>query len=92
MPWIAIGLSVPLLLLPWTAGVRTHGDEHGIPLLTVLLMSEFGFVLTAVGAFAATRTIRKTGYRHTRAAGLLACFALAMGFLWALLRLYPAGV
>lgn len=89
--FIAAGLSLPLLLLPWAGGVRMHGDQEGVPLLTVLLASEFGFVLTAAGAVAATLEMRKAGYRHTQAAGLSLCALLAMGFLWHLLRLYPAG-
>lgn len=91
MAWIAVGFSVPLALLPVTAGVRLHGEQDGIPLLTVLLMSEFGFILCAAGAALAARSMRRAGYRPGQAAGLVVCAGLAVYFLVALIGLYPAG-
>lgn len=88
--WLAILVAVPLLLAQFLFGIRTTAEEQGIPLLTVLIMNEFGAVLCAIAAGVGINQIKKAGIRVKPAAAALFLSLLAMVFIWRLLMLYPA--
>lgn len=69
------------------------GPESGrrLPLLTLLVVAEFGFFLCAIGAGMAVRQLMRRG---VTAGGLLSatgCTVLAVGFAWLGIRLWPGG-
>jgi hypothetical protein len=56
----------------------------------LLLMSEFGFIVTAIGAFVAIRAGQKTGVSFALISTALGCVALAIGFAVIGMALWPA--
>ena len=82
-PWIALFLATGLALLQWLM--------PELPLLTRLLMNEFGFILCLVGGGLAIRDLRRDGMRARHWLPLLGCGLFALGFLYEGLRLWPSG-
>ncbi len=86
-PWLALGLGLLLALLLIRFGPTADGG--GLPLLTALLISEFGFLLTAIAAGIGVRGLLGQGARAV-CIFLLACNALlAVYFLRTGLALWP---
>jgi hypothetical protein len=88
-PFIALGLGLFLLLLV-NKGSQTNADNSTLlPLLTLLIVSEFAFFVNAIGAY--------IGIKHTLAIGIkplygtvtLACILLATVFAWMGISLWP---
>ncbi len=82
--WIAIIVAVMLALMQFLFGTR-------LPLLTSLLVNEFGFVVCCIGAGTATHKARQTRWSAALVTGVLVCAVFAFGFLWTLIRMYPGG-
>lgn len=89
--WIAFLVAVPLLLSQFLFGIRTAAEQHGIPLLTALLMNEFGIILCAGAAWFGVSGMKKTGIQSSGLAAVIVLAVLAMVLMWRLLLLYPAG-
>lgn len=89
--WVAIIISVILIVMQCLFGVKVTANEQGLPLLMVLLMNEFGFVLCAIGGWTAANVLKQTGMQAKLAMGIVICALFAIGFLWNLIRLYPNG-
>jgi hypothetical protein len=62
-PWLALGLGLLLALVVLRFGILAPEGEQSLPLLTLLLMSEFGFVATAIAAAMSVRDISRQGAR-----------------------------
>ena len=62
-----------------------------MPLLTMLIVTEFGFFLTAIGAAIGINVLSKEGVRLSLLVTSVACILLAMGFLFLGLRMWPGG-
>ena len=87
--WLALLLAVPIVLLQFIFGVRTTVAEQGIPLLTVLLMNEFGAVLCLIAVVIAVNTLRRNGLQKKLIAGAVAAGLCAVGFAFRIFQLYP---
>ena len=82
-PWIALFLACGLALAQWLM--------PQLPLLTRLLMNEFGFFLCLIGGGLAIRDLRRAGPGSPRHwLTLLGCALFALGFLYAGLKIWPA--
>ncbi|EGV16600.1 hypothetical protein [Thiocapsa marina] len=87
--WAAAGLGLVLALVLALGGgpVGTPGGEmdtqaaRGMPLLTRLFIGEFGFLITAGGAFWGFKHRRSQGSEIATLIAALACVALAVAFL-----------
>jgi hypothetical protein len=90
-PWIALSLGLLLMVALLGSGALRPPDEHGLPLLTMLIVAEFGFFLTAIGAWIGSSVLSKQGIRISLLITTLACGLLAVGFLFLGLRLWPGG-
>ena len=88
-PWIALGVGLVLTLVMIKTGALQGGSEPGLPLLTWLIMAEFGFFLTAIGAGMATRNMLVQGFSAGLAAAAAGGVLLAGCFLWLGLKLWP---
>ena len=82
-PWVALFLASGLALTQWLM--------PQMPLLTRLLMNEFGFVLCLIGGGLAIRDLRRAGLTSWHWLPLLGCVSFALGFLYTGLRLWPPG-
>lgn len=87
-PWIAlaVGLIFSLVLL-WNASASPAGN-HPLPLLTALLMSEFGCLLTAIAVVFSVRNLSLRGIHTADSLLLLANLVLAVNLLLSGLRLW----
>ncbi len=81
VPWLTlgVGLFLTLILLRFSP----LGDAAGfrLPLLTALLMSELGFIITAIGAGLGIRDIVKLGVKFRSAALFIGNLLLALYFI-----------
>ena len=79
-PWLAAGIGLILAMVLLQSGVLGEADERSLPLLTMLFISEFGFLVTAGGSFLAGRALRESERRTTNLLLTIACAALAIAF------------
>ena len=78
-PWLALGLGLVLSLVLYRYGTTASGK--GMPLLTALLMSEFGFLVTAIAAGMGLRDLGKQGIQAATLLPLVGNALLAANFL-----------
>ncbi|MGD2081591.1 MAG: hypothetical protein PVF91_01410 [Chromatiales bacterium] len=88
-PWVALGVGLILALVLVQSGATSPATEQALPLLTLLLISEFGFLVTAVGALLGARTLVSRGFVLRQALVVAGCTALSAGFLILGLDLWP---
>ena len=79
-PWLAAGLGLLLAMVLLQSGVLGAAEARKLPLLTLLFISEFGFLVTAAGSIVAGRTLLQQGRNWTQLSLTLACGALAIAF------------
>ncbi|MBT2971298.1 MAG: hypothetical protein B6D72_09110 [gamma proteobacterium symbiont of Ctena orbiculata] len=88
-PFVALSLGL-LTMLVVMKGVQTRADgSTSIPLLTLLVVSEFAFFVTAIGGYLGIRQIRASGMRPLYTGITLFCILLSVGFLLLGIRLWP---
>ena len=61
-----------------------------IPLLTLLIVSEFAFFVTAIGGYLGIRHIQSSGFKPAYGLATLVCILLAVLFLWMGIMLWPS--
>jgi hypothetical protein len=88
-PTLALSVGLVLALVLLAAGGGDPAGEHRLPLLMLLLMSELGFIVTAIGAFVGIRGMRGEGPRLASLSVTLGCMTLAVGFVVMGLALWP---
>ncbi|MCG7874462.1 MAG: hypothetical protein N0C88_11570 [Candidatus Thiodiazotropha lotti] len=79
-PWISAGLGLTLAMVLISSGVFRDPAERGFPLLTTLFITEFGFLVTAAGAFVSGRSSLVTKRRWSQILLTVVCGALALAF------------
>jgi heme/copper-type cytochrome/quinol oxidase subunit 3 len=88
-PYIASGLGL-FLMLAVMAGSKTGSNgATTLPLLTLLIMSEFGFFLTGIAAFFGVRHIQSAGKNPVYMFITGLCVVLSISFLWLGIQLWP---
>jgi heme/copper-type cytochrome/quinol oxidase subunit 3 len=88
-PFVALGIGLFMLLLVIKGSQSGDDGTTIIPLLTLLIVSEFSFFVTAVGAYLGIRQIQANGIKPLIALITLLCMLLAVGFLWLGITLWP---
>lgn len=92
-PWVALGVGLVLTLLLMQTGALQPQPERSLPLLTQLIITEFGFFLTAIGAAMAVRVMVSRGLNLPSLIAAAGCGLLSAAFLWLGVRLWPeAGI
>jgi hypothetical protein len=86
-PWLALGLGLLLALV--LVRFEPTADGSGLPLLTALLISEFGFLLTAIAAGISVRGLLQQGAQAVCVLLLAGNALLAVNFLRIGLALWP---
>ncbi len=88
-PQIALLIGVPLLLLV-IKGSEIGGDGTTVlPLLTLLIVCEFGAILSAIGVYTSIKTILTKGFELKAAILTTLCGLLSLRFLFLGLALWP---
>lgn len=90
-PWIALSLGLLVAVVLLGSGVLRPSEEYALPLLTMLIVDEFGFFLSAIGAGIGFRVIATQGVRASLLVTTLGCALLAAGFLYMGIKLWPDG-
>jgi len=88
-PYIALVLAM-LILLTVTLGSRV--DANGatmLPLLTLLIMSEFAFFVTAIGCYIGVKQLLATGFQAIYTLATIVCLVLSVRFLLLGISLWP---
>ncbi len=88
-PVLALALAVFVqLLLPLASVPDSQGDTL-LPLLTLLVIAEFGFVVALIGAYVAAMQQLRSGFSATGATLTLLCAVLAVSLLLQGIELWP---
>jgi hypothetical protein len=88
-PYIAFGLGVTLMLLVIIGGQVREQGSTAIPLLTLLVVSEFAFFVTAIGGYLGIKRTLETGIKPLYATVTVLCGLLSVWFLWMGIQLWP---
>jgi hypothetical protein len=80
-PWLAMGIGLVVALVLNIVGATKPAEEHLLPLLTMLLMSEFGFFVSVAGAISGMRAWLKQRNNYTLLFVAISCAVLAIGLL-----------
>lgn len=91
-PWLAAGIGLLLAIVLLQTGVLGEEADRTLPLLTMLFICEFGFLVTIAGGIVAGRTLLRQGrtWRNLLLTGT--CGALALGFFSLGLLLWQSSV
>jgi hypothetical protein len=89
--WLALGVGLLLALVLLQTGAMGPEGGRSLPLLTQLILTEFGFFLAAIGAATGIRRLMAGGFNLALFIAVAGCGLLMPGFLWLGLRLWPGG-
>jgi heme/copper-type cytochrome/quinol oxidase subunit 3 len=88
-PFVALGIGLFTLLMVMKGSEPREDGTTIIPLLTLLIISEFAFFVTAVGAYLGIKQIQTHGVKPVNAIITLLCILLAVGFIRLGIVLWP---
>ena len=88
-PWLALGLGLLVATGLLASGALSPGGNYDLPLLTMLIVNEFGFFVTAIGAGVGINTLLKGGTQSSLLMVTIACAVMAAGFLYLAIKLWP---
>jgi small neutral amino acid transporter SnatA (MarC family) len=91
-PFIAFALGLFLMGILFKTGAADPNAELVLPLLTVLIISEFGFIVMAIAVFLGARTLVKDSFDIVLAVVTLLCGMLAVEFMLVGLKHWPGNV
>ena len=90
-PFIALALGLFLMGILYKTGATDPDTELVLPLLTVLIISEFGFIVSAIAVFFGGQTLVKNGFEIVTAVATLLCGMLAVEFMLTGIKHWPGG-
>lgn len=88
-PFIALALGLLLMGILYKTGAADSGAELVLPLLTVLIISEFGFIVMSIAVFFGGQTLLRQGFDLVTAIVTMLCGMLAVEFLMVGLAHWP---
>jgi len=88
-PWLALGLGLLVAVGLLSSGALSPDGNYSLPLLTMLIVNEFGFFVTAIGAGVGINMILKDGRQTPLLMVIVGCTLMALGFLYMAIRLWP---
>jgi fatty-acid desaturase len=88
-PYIALALGLFLLLVVLRGSQLGNNGLTQLPLLTLLVVSEFSFFVNAIGAYIGFNQIRTTEFQARYALATILCGALSLYFMWLGIQLWP---
>ena len=80
IPWLTLGIGLAFALILLRFSPLSTSDGFVLPLLTALLMSELGFIITAIGTGISVRDVLQQGVKLRSAALLFGNLLLALNF------------
>jgi hypothetical protein len=88
-PWLALGMGLLVAAGLLSSGVLSENANYALPLLTLLIVNEFGFFVTAIGAGIGINRLLKDGMQTVLLMVIIGDAILAAGFLYLAIRLWP---
>lgn len=88
-PYIALALSSFLLLLVMKGSELSDDGTTLMPLLTLLVVSEFSFFVTAIGVYIGSQNIRMQGIQSVYTLATVLCLVLSIRFMFLGIELWP---
>jgi hypothetical protein len=88
-PWLALGMGLLVAAGLLVSGVLSPEADYDLPLLTMLIVNEFGFFVTAIGAGIGINTLLRDGVQPPMLMVTIGCAVMAAGFLYLAIRLWP---
>jgi len=88
-PWLALGMGILVAVGLLASGVLSADGNYQLPLLTMLIVNEFGFFVTAIGAGVGINMLGKEGSNPVLLGVVIADAMLAAGFLYLAITLWP---
>ena len=80
-PYIAFGLGLFLMLITMKGSEVNSDGIRTLPLLTLLVISEFAFFVTAAGAYIGIKHIRMVGIKPVYTTITILCILLSVRFM-----------
>ena len=88
-PFIASGMGLFLMLVVMRGSETDGAGVTALPLLTLLVISEFAFFVTAIGAFLGLKRIYAVGIKPVYAIITVLCILLSVRFMLLGIELWP---
>lgn len=88
-PWLAMGMGLLVATGLVASGVLSSEANYDLPLLTMMIVNEFGFFVTAIGAGVGINTLLRDGVQPPLLMVTVSCAVMAAGFLYLAIRLWP---
>jgi len=88
-PWLAMGMGLLVAIGLVASGVLSSGENYDLPLLTMMIVNEFGFFVTAIGAGVGINTLLRDGVQPPLLMVTISCAVMAAGFLYLAIKLWP---
>jgi len=88
-PWLALGMGLLVAIGLLASGVLSPEAEYDLPLLTMMIVNEFGFFVTAIGAGIGINALLKNGMQPRLLMVTIGCAVMAAGFLYLAIKLWP---
>ena len=88
-PWLALGMGLLVAFVLLGSGALGPVEGYRLPELTLMIVNEFGFFVTAIGAGVGIKRLLAEGAGASMLLSITGCAVLACGFLWLGIRLWP---
>jgi len=88
-PWLALGLGLLVAFGLLQSGALRADGNYALPMLTMLIINEFGFFVTAIGAGVGINKLLAGGVRTPLLLVTLGAGVQAAGFLYLGIKLWP---
>jgi len=89
-PYLALPLALVFLLIITIGSEISAVGITRIPLLSLLIMNEFAFFITAAATYIGIKHIQNTGFQTLYGGTTILCFVLTISFIFLGLKLWPA--
>tara|TARA_R110002096_G_scaffold232524_1_gene422391 strand:+ start:722 stop:1009 length:288 start_codon:yes stop_codon:yes gene_type:complete len=88
-PYVALAMGLVFLLAVTFGGQLGENGLTRLPLLTLLVVSEFAFFICAIGGYLSLRRLTDLGYSMPHAVAGVGCVILAVQFLMLGIEFWP---
>jgi len=88
-PYLALALCSFLLLLVIKGSQVNSDGITTLPLLTLLVVNEFSFFVTAIAVYIGSQNIKAKGIKSVYTLATVLCLALSIQFLLLGIKLWP---
>jgi len=91
-PWMAMGMGLLVAIGLVASGALSPEANYKLPLLTMMIVNEFGFFVTAIGAGVGINSLLKDGKQSSLLMVVVCCAVMSAGFLYLAIKLWPGMV